>query len=148
MIRWLDGQKTIWSEVWMTRWLDGQKTIWSEVWIARSQDYQKSRWFTRQILKKLCSQCYTGYDPNVLPALRHLILNNKPLENNAFKEIFHQFLQRNLPLRHLPILNETTLFMYLDGDLPTKTQNVMFLVVKLSLPLTQRNGKDRAQIFS
>ena len=45
-------------------------------------------------------------------------------------------------------LNEKTLFMSLVGDLPPKTQNVMLLVVKLSLPLTQRNGKDRAQIFS
>ena len=64
--RW-DGQKT--------GWLDGQKTRWPDDGMARSPDDrmarrpygQKSRWHIKQILKKWCSQCYTGYTPNVLP---------------------------------------------------------------------------------
>ena len=59
----------------MTRWSDGRMIRWPDDWMARSPDDrmvrrpygQKSRWHIKQILKKWCSQCYTGYTPNVLP---------------------------------------------------------------------------------
>ena len=78
MTRWSDGR--------MIRWLDGQKTRWPEDRMARSPDDrmarrpygqrpygQKSRWHIKQILKKWCSQCYTGNTPNVLPGVLEVL---------------------------------------------------------------------------
>ena len=82
MTWWSDGQKSGWPDNQMTRWIDGQMAGWSETkwsedgmarrrdgWNARRPYGQKSRWYIKQILKKWCSQCYTGYTPNVLPEL-------------------------------------------------------------------------------
>ena len=75
MVGWPDGQMTWWSDGQKSGWPDGQMAGWSDGRMARSPDDQmarrpygqKSRWHIKQILKKWCSQCYTGYTPNVLP---------------------------------------------------------------------------------
>ena len=61
MAGWSDGQKTGWPEVRMARRPCGRRPC------GRRPYGQKSRWHIKQILKKWCSQCYTGYTPNVLP---------------------------------------------------------------------------------
>ena len=38
---------------------------------------QKSRWHIKQILKKWCSQCYTGYTLNVLPVHHQLVSTSR-----------------------------------------------------------------------
>ena len=76
----LDDQMTRRPDDQMVRWPDDQMAGWPEDRMARSPDDrmarrpydrrpygQKSRWHIKQILKKWCSQCYTGYTANVLP---------------------------------------------------------------------------------
>ena len=80
MARSLDDQMTRRPDDQMVRWLDDQMARWPEDQMARSPDDwmarrpygQKSRWHIKQILKKWCSQCYTGYTPNVLPGITEL----------------------------------------------------------------------------
>ena len=67
MVGWPDGQMTWWSDGQKSGWPDGQMAGWPEDQMARSPDGQKTIWHIKQILKKWCSQCYTGYTPNVLP---------------------------------------------------------------------------------
>ena len=55
---------TGWSDDQITRRPDDQIVGWT---MARRPDGQKSRWHIKQIWKKRCSQCYTGYTLNVLP---------------------------------------------------------------------------------
>ena len=71
MIRWPDGQKTGWPEVRMTRWPEVRMVRRPH---GRRPYGQKSRWHIKQILKKWCCQCYTGYTPNVLPDFKFLFI--------------------------------------------------------------------------
>ena len=108
----------------MVRWPDDQKTGWPEDRMARSPDDQmprrpygrrpygqKSRWHIKQILKKWCSQCYTGYTPNVLPAYSDINVISPPSQETS-KSVFF-FLDLS-PMCHrgkliLPGINLSTL---------------------------------------
>ena len=105
MVGWLDGQMTGWPDDQMARSLDDQMTRrpddqmvrWPDDQMARRPDGQKSgwpdgqktiwRWHIKQILKKWCSQCYTGYTPNVLPVLTNRTRNPFGLVNSTFSVI-------------------------------------------------------------